>query len=200
MRKFEHGIAAFIDVETTGLNPARHEIVELAIVLFRYERHSGRITRIMDEYAGLREPVSGRIPPGAVAVHGITMDMVRGLRLDDDRILSLIGQAQFLVAHNAWFDYGFVTRLYPTAAQKPWLCSLRQIRWDRYGFRFRGLQKLLLAHGIVTRRAHRAADDCRAALALLNRRSPRGHRYFLDLLSCLPQPAVAAGLKSGKPS
>ena len=39
--------ALFVDVETTGLEPTRHEIIELAMVPFTYER-DGRICEVKE--------------------------------------------------------------------------------------------------------------------------------------------------------
>lgn len=101
------GIAGFVDVETTGLSPRYDEVVELALVLFAFDRQTGGIVGIVDEYVGLREP--GRsIPRDASEVHGLTMDGVRGCCLDCGVIERLIARAEFLVAHNASFDRGFV--------------------------------------------------------------------------------------------
>lgn len=186
----EVGLAALVDVETTGLSPSRHEVLEIAVLLFAFRRDSGEIAGLVDEYIGLREPRRRYIPYGATAIHGITYDMVQGRSLDDERILELFGRAEFLVAHNASFDYGFVARMYPEVNQKPWLCSMRQVNWRQYGFPSRGLQPLLAAHGIHPETAHRAAADCRAVLALLNRPSPQGNTYFQELLLGLQAPAV----------
>ena len=49
-------MAAFVDVETTGLDHRSDEVVELAIVLFAYDRSTGRILDIIDNYTGLRDP------------------------------------------------------------------------------------------------------------------------------------------------
>lgn len=104
------GLAAFVDVETTGLSPQSDEVVEFATALFAFDRTSGRIKGVVDEYVGLRDP--GRpIPAKVTEVHGIRDHDVRGKRLDDGRILELMSQAEFLVAHNAPFDSGFVERL-----------------------------------------------------------------------------------------
>nr|PZN39899.1 MAG: DNA polymerase III subunit epsilon [Bacillota bacterium] len=176
-----HGVAAFVDVETTGLDPGHHEVLELAIVLFAFDRETGTIVGILDEYVGLREP-SRPIPREATAVHGITRRMVKGRRLDDDRVRTLLNQAEVIIAHNARFDRAFISRLYPEAARKVWLCSMRGVDWARHGYRSRGLQHLLAAHGIKVDTAHRAGADCRAALALLNCRGREGDTYLRELL------------------
>jgi len=192
-----YGRAAFVDVETTGLDPASDEIVELAIVLFAFDRETGTITGILDEYTGLREP-SRPIPRQATAVHGITQRMVRGRRLDDARVRALLEQAEFLVAHNARFDRAFVTRLYPETAAKVWLCSMRGVDWRRHGHASRALQNLLAAHGIRVERAHRAGADCRAALALLSCRGRDGDTYLQELLRGLEPRAAGTPAAGGK--
>lgn len=191
------GLAALVDVETTGLSPHRHEVLEMAVLLFAFRRDTGEITGLVDEYIGLREPRRRYIPHGATAIHGITYDMVQGRTLDDDRIRDLISRAEFLVAHNASFDFGFVARMYPEVTQKPWLCTMRQINWRQYGFPSRGLQQLLAAHGIHPQTAHRAAADCHAVLELLSHPSPQGNTYFHELLLGLQAPAVGGRYYAG---
>lgn len=175
------GVAGYIDVETTGLSPASEEIIELAIALFAYDLNEGSILGIVDNYTGLREP-SKRIPQRAIRVHGITDDIVRGQKLDSTRIMDLMGRAQFLVAHNAPFDRGFVSRLFPVANEKPWMCSMRDIDWYGRGYSSRGLQPLLSAHSIHVAQAHRGEADVRAALALLRQEDRSGTQYFGELL------------------
>lgn len=100
------GIAACVDVETTGLNPRTHEVVELAIVLFAFERTTGKAMGIVDEYVGQREP--GRaIPADAARVHGLTRAMLKSKTLDEVRIRSLGERAEFYIAHN--MAYGLVS-------------------------------------------------------------------------------------------
>ena len=193
----EHACAAFVDVETTGLSPARDEVIELAAVLFRFHRGSGEVLGVLDEFSGLREP-SRPIPAAAIAVHGITDADVRGRVLDHARAVGLLARADLLVAHNAPFDRGFLARLYPDLAVKPWLCSLRDVDWRRRAVVSQRLQDLLALHGLQPDTAHRALADCRAALELLTVRGPDGATYFQEMLrhrGLLPvHDAVARGL------
>ncbi len=179
-----HGLGGFIDVETTGLDACRDEIIELSIVLFAYNRKTGQITGIVDEYTGLREP-SVPISKAASRVNGLTLRKVRGRRLDMEKIQSILARAEFLVAHNAAFDKGFVCQLFAEAAQKPWLCSMRGVNWRQKGYASRSLQNLLQAHAIQVERAHRAENDVKAALVLLSCSGPDGRSYFSELLGKL---------------
>lgn len=180
------GIGGFIDVETTGLSPAMDEVIEFALCLFEFRRGTGEITRIVDQYVGLRQPAMP-ISSGASAVNGITATDVEGRRLDEARIMEMLEKAEFLVAHNAFFDRGFVVRLFDMCAAKPWLCSMNGINWWQKGYASRGLQNLLRDHGIKTRRSHRADEDVTAAVKLLCCRGANGKSYFSELIERLPQ-------------
>ncbi len=175
------GKAAFIDVETTGLNPSHEEIIELAIILFAFDQDSGKIVGIIDEYIGLREP-SCPISQGAYMVHRISKQTVQGKKLDQIKIEALIKQADFLIAHNAGFDKGFVGRLFPVALLKSWYCSMNGIKWYQKGYPSKALQKLLIAHQIKVDRAHRADADVRACLLLLSQNNKEGITYLLELI------------------
>jgi DNA polymerase-3 subunit epsilon len=107
--------------------------------------------------------------------------MTHDQHLNADRIRYALNSTEFIIAHNAAFDYAFFSALYPEVSYRPWLCSMRQIPWNRYGFRSRGLQTLLQAHRIQTPQAHRASSDCQGLLTLLQYPSPRGYSYFHDL-------------------
>jgi DNA polymerase-3 subunit epsilon len=139
----KYGTAAVLDIETTGLSPYRDEIVELAIMLFRYDPVKGQVLEVVSEYSGLREP-SCPMRRNASAVHGITRRMVRGLRLDYRRIRTILQEADFVVAHNAAFDRSFVERLMPSSHDSSWLCSLNGIDWEARGFTSRCLEDLVL--------------------------------------------------------
>lgn len=175
------GIAGFLDVETTGFSPVSDEVVEFALCLFEFRRDTGEITGIVDQYVGLREAVKS-IPRAASRVHGIYQNDVRGKRLDHSHIEAMLHRAEFLVAHNASFDRGFVAQLFPICGKKPWLCSMRGINWKKKGFASAALQKLLEAHQINVQRAHRADDDVKAAIKLLAQFDKNGKIYFQELL------------------
>ncbi|MBO2521417.1 MAG: hypothetical protein CW345_06400 [Firmicutes bacterium] len=190
-------LAGFVDVETTGLSTTYDEVVEFAIVLFAFDPATGAIAGVVDHYVGLRDP--GRpIPPAATAVHGIRDADVRGRRLDLHRIRSLIDRAEFLVAHNARFDRGFVERLLPEVRGKRWHCSMNGVPWKQLGFRSKGLQNLLADHRIRVARAHRGLDDVLGALTLLASGEPGGHCYFKYIVDRDRAQLEAAGQKPSR--
>lgn len=78
-----YGLAGFIDVETTGLNGKKDQIIELAISLLCFEKDTCKIVGIVDSYCGLREPTIP-IPAEASRINGIYMHDVKGKDLDTE--------------------------------------------------------------------------------------------------------------------
>jgi DNA polymerase-3 subunit epsilon len=185
------GLAAFIDIETTGLRAGEHEIIQLSVALFRFKRDTGEILEVVDTYTGFQEPIND-IPVAATRVNGITYEDVAGQALDRARIEAIVDPAEFLVAHNATFDREFLMYEFAWAYEKPWKCSMRHIDWAAKGFTSRKLQTLLKAHGIKVDKAHRADADVKYALQLLNYDTGNGTRYFLEIIKhrALPRPRV----------
>jgi DNA polymerase III subunit epsilon len=91
-----------LDLETTGTNPAFHDIVEAGII--RFTREGAR-----DSYESLVNP-GVRIPPETIAIHGITDEMVQGSPPIGD-ILGDIAEfitGSLLVIHCPEFDISFL--------------------------------------------------------------------------------------------
>lgn len=173
-------IGAFLDTETTGL-ATNDEAIEFAIALFSYDSSRDRLT-VQDTYHGFREP-GCEINPDAEAVHGITFDDVRGRKLRDRVVRRILKKAGFIIAHNADFDRRFVERLYPQTRKMQWFCSMNGVDWRSKGFKSKGLQQLLSAHGIAVNQKHRALDDVLGALELLAHVDPlSGQMYLAELL------------------
>lgn len=158
-------IAAFVDVETTGLSNVTDEIVELCISLFSFDEN-GNI-KILDTYTGQRDP-GIPIPKEASRVNGITNDIVKGKKLDDEKVVSILNQAELIVAHNASYDRGFVERMYEISSTKPWYCSMNGIEWKDKGFASKGLSNLAKNHKLK-KQTHRADSDVFLALELIGK-------------------------------
>lgn len=180
---------AILDTETTG-RFEDDELIELAIVLFSFDRQTGQLIEVLGDYHGLRYP-DVSIRKGATAVHGLRKQDLRGQAIDGPRAQGLLSRADVILAHNAKFDRRYVTKLFPLAAQKPWYCTMNGIPWRRLGFRSKGLQNLLEAHNLEPGQAHRALDDTRALLELITRENNKTGETYLHIL--ISGKAVAKG-------
>jgi DNA polymerase-3 subunit epsilon len=154
-----------LDTETTGLDHARDEVIELGMVKFAYTR-DGRIAGVRDTFSAFNEP-SVPIPPDITALTGITDDMVAGQRIDEAAVNAFVDDAVvFVIAHNSGFDRRFAERYWPVFEQKPWGCCATEIEWRKHGFAGAQLGYLLNGAGFF-HQAHRAVDDCHALLEVL---------------------------------
>lgn len=169
----------FVDVETTGLDSARCEIIELAMAPFTYGS-DGEIYDVGDAFNQLREP-SHPIPPEVTAITGLTDEMVAGHRIDPAAVAAFAAPAALVVAHNAAFDRRVLERFCEVFSTKPWACSMNQVNWAEEGFEGAKLSYLAMSAGFFYDK-HRAIHDCLAAIELLARPLPRSGRPALQAL------------------
>ncbi len=162
----ESRTALFVDVETTGMHWMNDRIIEFAGVPFTFGVHSGRITALGTPLVSLEDP-GCPVPPEITRLTRITDEMVAGQRIDDAQVNALVGQAQLVIAHNAKFDRPFVEARFPLFQDKPWACSINDVPWDAHGMSSVKLGWLLMEHAGLYFRAHRAEDDCLAAIHVL---------------------------------
>jgi DNA polymerase III epsilon subunit family exonuclease len=95
-----------VDLETTGLSPSYHKIIEIAALRYK----DGKITR---RFKSLVDPES-RIPRFITRLTGIDEGMVEGKPTIDKvlpRLKRFLGEHAF-VAHNAGFDFRFLDNAY----------------------------------------------------------------------------------------
>lgn len=173
-------IGLVVDVETTGLNAAVDEVIELGMIKFEFSS-DGRVFRIVDRFSQLREPRIS-IPAEVVALTGITSDTVAGHAISEDMIAAFTADAVLVIAHNATFDRPFCEQAWSSFASKHWACSSSEIGWRSHGHSGARLAYLLGEHGYFSD-AHRALNDCEALLAILSKNSPVGRTYLAELLA-----------------
>ena len=162
-------IAVILDVETTGLDPNRDEVIELAMVKFRYSERD-EVTGVSDIFQSFNEP-SLPVPPKITELTGITDAMVAGHKIDATAVGAFVADANIVIAHNAKFDRPFAEKAWSIFVQRRWACSLAEIDWPKYGFGGAKLAYLLADMGYF-HDAHRAVDDCQALLEILARPLP----------------------------
>ena len=168
-----------LDVETTGLDTARDEIIELAMVKFTY-LPDDRIARITDIFSSFNEP-QNPIPAEITDLTGITDEMVLGHRIDPAAVAAFASDAVIVIAHNANFDRKFAERYWSLFEQKPWACSATEVEWRKHGFDGSRLGYLLAGVGLF-HHAHRAIDDCRALVEILSSDLSKPNRSALAVL------------------
>ena len=159
---------AVVDVETTGMRAGGGDrITEIAVVVV----HGGRREVVVDSLVNPGRP----IPPAICAITNITNAMVRDAptfaEVVDQVVAALAGRV--FVAHNARFDWGFVSaevrRARDLALDGPQLCTVRLARRLVKGVRSCGLDNLTQHFGFDNPARHRAAGDALVTADLLAR-------------------------------
>jgi DNA polymerase-3 subunit epsilon len=159
---------AVVDVETTGMRSGGDDrITEIAVVVV----HGGRREVVVDSLINPGRP----IPPAICAITNITNAMVRDAptfgEVVDQVVAALAGRV--FVAHNARFDWGFVSaeirRARDLALDGPRLCTVRLARRLVKGVRSCGLDSLTQHFGFENAARHRAAGDALVTADLLAR-------------------------------
>ena len=164
-------VAIVVDVETTGLDHRRDEVIEIGMVAFVHDG-AGRVGPVIGALSLLREP-SVEISPEITRLTGITSEMVAGCRLDLDVVTALLRPADLIIAHNARFDRNFCERLHDDFRHKAWACSVAEVKWSEFGYEGSKLGYLVSQSGWF-HRGHRAVDDCHALLEVLAAPIPDG--------------------------
>jgi DNA polymerase-3 subunit epsilon len=172
-------IGVAIDVETTGLDVARDEVIELAMVKFAYSADD-QVLGVVDVFQAFQQP-SHPIAPEIVELTGITDAMVEGKTIDAEAVIRFVEEAHIIAAHNASFDRRIAERLWPIFVHKPWACTATGVAWKEHGFSGAKLEHLLARCGLFYD-AHRATDDCDALVALLSQALPRASATVLSVL------------------
>jgi DNA polymerase III epsilon subunit family exonuclease len=159
---------AVVDVETTGMRAGGNDrITEIAVVIV----HGDRREVVLDSLVN-----PGRsIPPAVCAITNITNAMVkdapRFAEVADQVVAALAGRV--FVAHNARFDWGFVSaevrRARDLTLDGPQLCTVRLARRLVRGVRSCGLDNLTQHFGFDNPARHRAAGDALVTADLLAR-------------------------------
>lgn len=177
--------AVYLDLETTGLNPDLHEIIEIGMVPFTYGP-DGQIHSIEESFSKLREP-SEAISEEITKITNITNEMAQGKTIDPDEVFDFVKQAGLIIAHNASFDRVFIEKFAPAFADKPWACSMSQIPWKEEGFDGTRLSHIAAGLGFFYD-AHRAVEDCHAGIEVLSNILPKSkERAMSKLLSAARQ-------------
>lgn len=147
---------AFVDVETTGLDPHVHEVVEIAI------RVEGVVWQTY-----VRPEHPERALPWCRDNIGWKLDAPRWADVEP-RVRELLDGVDYLVGHNVGFDVGMIEGMVARAGGSAvWLPKYKldtvALAWARFGDTLGSLSLARVAAelGVEQRAAHTADDDTR---------------------------------------
>lgn len=179
------------DLETTGLNQNKDEIIEIGAVKFTVYDDNGviRPKKIAEDFQTFVKPPM-MIPAEATRINNITNQMVENAPAINEvlrKFTVFCGQSAILVAHNADFDSGFLHVAYTKHPQlipgNPIVDSLRvarsilpELKSHKLGDLAHMFQRIRgqINLNISNEKMHRAVYDCEMLMevfvALLRRR------------------------------
>ena len=179
---------AVVDVETTGLDPVAQELIGLCVVSVEVDRVTGEGLKIVNRYAGWREP-NRQISPDLEQVLRISAAELSGEDLDIAQIDAVLDGCELVIAHNAAFDRAFLAPYVPVLERLTWVCSLRDIDW--FGTEEQpkaSIDHLLALYGLKVS-GGMPVDDCDALIQILGMPLPvSGHTGFAALLASARAP------------
>lgn len=151
------------DIETTGLNPAENEIIEIGALKVR----EGKVAERFMELVRPLSPVS----PSITALTGITNQMVSSARSRHDVISDFLDfcEEDILIGHNVSFDYSFIKTNAAAEGfpfEKSGIDTLKIAQKVHKDLESRSLEYLCHYYHIENRSAHRAYHDALATAKL----------------------------------
>ncbi|ACZ23438.1 DNA polymerase III epsilon subunit-like 3'-5' exonuclease [Sanguibacter keddieii DSM 10542] len=186
--RYPHGYAV-VDVETSGLSPTHHRVLQVAVTQVEPDGALGR------SWSSLLDP---GVDPGPVHVHGLTRERLAGAPQYQDvaGTLDELVRDRVLVAHNARFDWGFLAaesdRARAPLSVDRRLCTLALSRRLDLPVSDLRLATVAAHWGVQQRRAHDAEDDVRVLVEVLRHSLAAADRLGMTL------PVAACG--PGEPS
>ncbi len=170
---------AFIDVETTGLDPRRHEIIDLGVVLARQVPQKGKGPALLAigeyEYKVIPERLADA-DPESLKINGYTPEKWAGAKPLKEVMEDFAKRTQgaSFVAHNMVFDIEFVQQAFYAAGVKNLMhyhridtisMAFAKLYHDPKVEKF-SLRFLCEYFGIKNENAHTALSDARATFEL----------------------------------
>lgn len=150
-----------IDLETTGVNPAIHKIVEIGASRFSIDGSTKTFSTLVDPCV--------EIPSAVVNIHGITSEMVAGKPFIEnilDRLEEFMSST-VLVIQNPRFDLSFLSMAYLNVFKRtPSFAAIDTVRLAQKYFKDLPNHKLstLSSHLGLKLVSHRALDDSIACM------------------------------------
>ena len=169
-----------LDTETTGTNRLNDEIIEIAIKEIEFEKASGKIVKITNQYESFNEP-NQEINDKITKLTGIDNKTVENKSIDWNEIDSILKNTDIIVAHNAKFDRAFVDRYSSISPSKYGVVPLMILIGLKKGFSSHK-SKNYYASGMGFILRHMAMNDVDALIQLLIHPYYGKQRPILELI------------------
>ncbi|MCI0533278.1 3'-5' exonuclease [bacterium] len=172
-------ILAFTDIETTGLKPETHDIIEIGLILAEEERGRGEppILRILKEREWKVKPEHiERADKTALKINRYNENDWRDAAALSDALSEYAGETAdaIMVGHNVAFDHSFLQAAFSNTGVRN---QMHMHKIDTLSIAYAilssdpalpklSLRALCAHYAIVNERAHTALSDTRATLAL----------------------------------
>ncbi len=178
--------AVILDVETTGLNVEKGQIIQIALRPFFVSPTTGQVSGVKKNIECKQEP-SFPLDPVITDITGFVDDDLKGHSIPWDRISKVLSRCQFIICHNASFDRQWVEKALRDAGQVVpsdvvWCCSMSQVDWNSICRASKALEVLCAWHGFFYD-SHNAIADVDATLHLLRQKS-----YMQEMLKNAMEP------------
>jgi len=184
----------FVDLETTGANPAFDRIIEVGIV----KVGGGQLEY---EWSTLVDPGES-IPPLIQGFTGISNEMVRSapaFAAIADEVFERI-EGSLFVAHNVRFDYGFLKNEFKRLGKEfrpRVLCTVKLSRALYPEHHRHGLDAVIARHNLTCDARHRALGDARVLwdfVQLAHAEKP-AEKIEAALKKAMKMPSLPSGLE-----
>jgi len=164
-----------LDLETSGLDPAKDCPVEAAWAVYSLEHRAMiRAVSVLVDARTYRGDSADQIRDLS-SLHKVTPAMWEAgtdwARVEA-AIKSTLPQVDAIVAHNASFDRRWFRD--EAIQAKPWICTLHGVTWPEAG-KAKRLGDIALEHGVAMVEAHRALPDVLTLARLLHAVARLGH-------------------------
>lgn len=147
---------AFVDVETTGLSPKSHRVIDIGIIIVKNHQ-------IIAQYETLVNPQTS-IPwfiQNHTGIKPQDVEHAPTFRQIHEQIWNLL-EDTILVAHNATFDLGFIKAEFEKQKlefRSDYLCTVKLSKNLYPQYRRHNLDSLISRFNLNVSRRHRALDD-----------------------------------------
>ncbi len=184
------------DCETTGLDPEKDQIIEIAAVKFNFREILGSMEHLIDPKCP--------IPPSTTKIHHITNDMVKGQPSIGEVLPKYLQffHGHLLIGHTIYFDITIVEKaarqaqIPSTLLNQPYIDTLRMARL--YGGSSINSLEMLRSHfNIKPTEAHRAMNDVKVNIKVFKYLS-KGFKTTEELIKRLKRPIQLKLMPLGK--